>query len=91
MTPGTTRTVLLISGMRGNGCRDQITRVLESVAGVKSVDVNLYRARVTILHDQPCKAAELIRSVLEAGYGASLTGEGSGVRAAGTSDYQDQR
>lgn len=83
--------MLLISGMRGNGCRDQITRVLESVAGVKSVDVNLYRARVTILHDQLCEVAELIRSVAEAGYDASLTGEGSGPRAGGTSGCHDHR
>lgn len=77
MTPGTTRTVLLIAGMRGNHCREQIAVALESFAGVKEVDVNLYRARATIIHDSLCEAAELIRIVLGTGYGASLVGDKS--------------
>ncbi|MBX3379080.1 MAG: heavy-metal-associated domain-containing protein [Phycisphaeraceae bacterium] len=83
--------MLLISGMRGNVCRDQITGVLESVAGVKKVEVNLYRARATIRHDQECKATELIRSVLEAGYGASLSEGEGGAQAIGTRDRRNYR
>lgn len=77
--PGTTRTVLLIAGMRGNHCRERIVAALESAAGVKSVDVNLYRARATILHDPSYAVAELIRAVLGAGYSASLVGDTLGV------------
>ena len=83
--------MLLISGMRGNGCREEIVSVLESLAGVKKVDVNFYRAQAIIIHDQRCEAAELIRSVLQAGYGASLTGEGSGAPATGPRGGQDHR
>lgn len=88
-TPGTTRTVLFIAGMRGNHCREQIALALESVAGVKGVDVNLYRARATIIHDPLCESAELIRTVLGTGYGASLTG--SKCESPGTRDEQNQR
>lgn len=78
MTPGTTKTVLLIAGMRGSHCREQLAVALESVAGVKGVDVNLYRARATITHNPPCDSAALIRAVREAGYGATLTGDERG-------------
>lgn len=75
---GITKTVLLIAGMRGNRCREKIAAALESVAGVKDVAVNLYRAQVTIKHDPLCDSAELIQAVLEAGYGASLIGDECG-------------
>ena len=90
ITPGTTRTELLISGMRGNGCREQVTGVLESVAGVRSVDVSLYRARASIFHDQRCDSADLIRAVLEAGYRASLAGRDAELGPQEAHDGQDQ-
>lgn len=86
MSPGTRRTELLIAGMRGNHCREQISASLESVAGVKGVDVSLFRARATIFHDRSCEAADLIRCVRGAGYGASLTGDRGNVGASGQSD-----
>lgn len=89
MTPGTTRTVLLIAGMRGNRCREQIACALESVAGVKEADVNLYRARATITHGPLCESADLIRAVRQTGYGASLTTEPCGGDS-GAGQEQDQ-
>lgn len=91
MTPGTTKTVLLIAGMRENCCRQKIVLALESIAGVKGVDVNLYRARATITHDPLCDSAELIRAVLEAGYGASCTGGECGSEGSGARDEQERQ
>ena len=71
--------MLLIAGMRGNHCRDRIVAALESTAGVKAVDVNLYRARATTIHDPSCAAVELIQAVLGAGYSASLVRDALGV------------
>lgn len=47
-------TVLLIAGMRGNVCRERMAVALQAVPGVRSVDVSLYRARATIVHDPKC-------------------------------------
>jgi copper chaperone CopZ len=76
--------------MRGNHCREQIAVALESVAGVKEVDVNLYRARATIIADSPCEPAELIRTVLGTGYGASLVGGKLGVESQEARNDQNQ-
>lgn len=73
--PETKKTVLLISGMRNAGCRDKITSALEATTGAHHVHVSLYRAMATIVHDCRCDAAELIRTVLGVGYGASLAGD----------------
>ncbi len=78
--------MLLIAGMRGNGCRERIARALAIVAGVKDVDVNLYRARATISHEPPCGAADLVRAVVRAGYGAALAANGGSPRTSGTAD-----
>src|SRR5262249_12564937 len=76
MTPVTTRTVLTIMGMRDNACRERIAEVLEAVPGVRDVDVNLHRARATVLHEPPCTLEALLGAVVRAGYGASLSGTG---------------
>jgi copper chaperone CopZ len=66
------QTVLLITGMRGNVCRERIVTALQAVPGVRSVDVSLYRARATIAHDQRCDVSELFRATLNTGYNASV-------------------
>lgn len=86
-----TTTVLLIAGMREGRCREQLVLALESVAGVTRVDVNLYRARASITHDPLLDPAELIRAVLMAGYGASLTGDERGSRGPGARQEQEKR
>lgn len=60
----------MIAGMRDHACRQKIAEALESIAGVRDVDVNLYRARATIVHEPPCVVAELMRIIEEAGYAA---------------------
>lgn len=66
----------MIAGMRDNACREKIAEAIESIAGVKDVDVSLYRSRATIVHELPCVAAELVRTVERAGYAAEVTRDG---------------
>jgi copper chaperone CopZ len=68
MPRGKTRTVLLIQGMKGAACRETVTAALESVSGVKEVEVSLYRGRAAVEHEPGCDTAELLRAVSEAGY-----------------------
>jgi copper chaperone CopZ len=69
---GTTKTVLLIIGMRDNSCRECVTGVLERIEGVMDVNVSLLRARAMVMHEPSCGGAELIRELEKAGYGATL-------------------
>lgn len=66
----------MIAGMRDDACRRKIAEALESIAGVKDVDVNLYRARATIVHDLPCEPTKLARTVSKAGYFAEIAKNG---------------
>jgi len=67
-----TRTVLLISGMRENSCRERVARLLETVAGVREVSVNLFRARATVMHEAGCDLGTLVRAVELAGCSAAI-------------------
>jgi copper chaperone CopZ len=58
--------------MRSNACREEITTALQAVPGVRHVEVNLYRANVTIVHDPACRVSQLFRAMLSAGYNASF-------------------
>jgi copper chaperone CopZ len=76
MTPGTTRTVLMIAGMRDNACRQKIAEALESMPGVQDVDVSLHRSRATIVHEPPCVTAKLMLTIERSGYAAEQVVEG---------------
>ena len=71
MDLSSTRTVLPIMGMRDNRCRERVAEALEAVAGVRDVDVNLHRARATILHERSCSLNDLVSAIVRAGYGVS--------------------
>lgn len=67
-----TKTVLLIAGMKDNGCREAVAATLELVHGVVEVHVSLYRGSATISHSVQCKTVDLIAVIERAGYGASV-------------------
>ena len=71
MAPDERQTVLLISGMRDNRCRERIAAALESLPGVREVELNLYRARAVIIHDARSTPLLLMAAVERAGYGAA--------------------
>jgi copper chaperone CopZ len=84
ITPGaTTKTVLMVAGIRDNACRQKIVEALEAIEGVKEADVNLYRASATVIHDARCAVAELMRTVSAAGYFAEVArnGRSNGLNA----------
>jgi copper chaperone CopZ len=69
-------TVLVILGMRGNGCRERVADALARVDGVEDVSVSLIRCSATVVHGRNCDPAALLRSVERAGYRASVNGSG---------------
>lgn len=69
------RTAISITGMKDSRCREAVSEALGVLRGVQDVDVNLFRACATVVHDEKCTPAELIRAVEEQGYGASIARE----------------
>lgn len=67
-------TLLLdIVGMSCGGCVKSVTRILESVKGVASVEVSLENKSATVGYDPAQTAAEaLIEAVEDGGYDAAL-------------------
>jgi copper chaperone CopZ len=78
MTQNDSRTVLLILGMRNNGCREAVTAALEAVHGVREVQVSLFRGLATVRHDNTCMHVDLVTAVVNAGFGAAPTGNDNG-------------
>lgn len=78
---GLQHTVLLITGMRGNMCREKVAAALQAIPGVRSVDVSLFRARATIVHDRRCDVSHLFRTTLNTGYNASVPGAEEGRKS----------
>lgn len=72
MSSEATRTVLVITGMRDNSCRERIADVLGQIKGVRDVAVSLFRARAVVEHEPTCEASELVRAVEGAGYSVKL-------------------
>lgn len=72
------KTVLLVSGMRANSCRECVARAIGRVAGVRDVSVSLLRGRAIVTHGAACSVQVLIRAVESAGFGAELREEHPG-------------
>lgn len=66
------RTILWITGMRDNDCRERLTEALDAVRGVIDVDVALMRGQATVTHEPTCTPLDLLRAVGAAGYAATL-------------------
>jgi P-type Cu+ transporter len=66
------QTVCLLYGCQCNACCERIERALRRVAGVRDVEVNLYKATATVEHDSECAPQGLVEAVERAGYLASL-------------------
>jgi copper chaperone CopZ len=73
-------TVLVIVGMRDNGCRERIADALGRVDGVEDVTVSLIRCSATVIHDGACDPAALARAVRQAGYEATVRDSRGGGR-----------
>ncbi len=69
---GAFATVLAISGMRDNACRERVAEALARVDGAVDVSVSLIRARAIVVHGAACPPDALVRAVGDAGYHAAL-------------------
>ena len=70
MKPELCRTLLLISGMRSNQCRELVALALWRIVGVTDVQVNLFRAQAMVTHEPSCTITELMNAVSATGCGA---------------------
>ncbi|MGD9789194.1 MAG: heavy metal-associated domain-containing protein [Phycisphaerales bacterium] len=66
------RTVCLLYGCQCNACCDRVERALRGVKGVRSVEVNLYKATATVEHDESCPCDELIAAIERIGFLAEI-------------------
>ncbi len=69
------KTVLKIKGMTCNHCVQSVTKALQSVAGVRSVNVSLERGRAEVEHSEGVSMTSLTQAVTNAGYEAEEAGE----------------
>lgn len=69
--PSTSRTRLLVHGMKGNEDREVVMDSLAAVEGVMEVEVNLFRSHAVIVHDASCDVRTLANSVTQAGFQVS--------------------
>lgn len=73
------RTVWLLYGCRCRACCDQVERTVRLVAGVMHAEANLYKATLTVEHDDRCTCGDILAAVERIGYLAELNPAGSGV------------
>lgn len=67
------KVTLKVGGMTCMGCVNSVTRVLQSVKGVTSVDVSLEKAQAEVSYDpEVAKREELCAAVEGAGFDAGL-------------------
>lgn len=67
------KVILKVGGMTCMGCVSSVTRVLQSVKGVSSVDVSLEKAQAEVSFDPGvAKREDLCAAVEGAGFDASL-------------------
>lgn len=66
------QTVCVLFGCQCLACCDRIERALRRVKGVHRVDVNLYKATATVMHDETCPCEDLIAAIERIGYVARI-------------------
>lgn len=67
-----TVTVLKSTGISCGGCVSKITKSLETVPGVASVEVNIEAGLVTVWHDNKATPHKLAATVSDAGYQSAV-------------------
>ena len=77
-----------VTGMSCAACSARVEKAVSKVDGVTSCSVSLLTNSMGVEGNAP--AAEIIRAVEEAGYGASLKGGNSGARAGASSAVSEQ-
>ena len=65
-------TQLKVLGMTCNGCAGSVTRALQAVPGVRSVNVDLQGGRATVEHEDSADPATLLEAVREQEFESAL-------------------
>jgi len=61
-------TVLVVEGMTCNHCKAAVTKAVEEVSGVESVDVNLENKEVKINHSEATSIEAVKEAIEDQGY-----------------------
>jgi copper ion binding protein len=61
-------TVLVVEGMTCNHCKAAVTKAVEGVSGVESVDVNLENKEVKINHSEVTSIEAVKEAIEDQGY-----------------------
>jgi Cu2+-exporting ATPase len=73
-----------VTGMTCAACQAHVEKAVNSVEGVTSCAVNLLTNSMQV--DGTASSSEIIKAVQDAGYGASVQGEGTSAQSAGDAD-----
>lgn len=65
-------TTLKVDGMTCGGCVQNVTNLLNGIAGVSNAEVTLTPGRAVVTHDDSVSPDTFIHTVEEAGYDAAL-------------------
>ncbi len=64
-----------VTGMTCSACSARVEKVTKGVAGVENCEVNLLAGKMVVDAQDEAVKEEIIRAVVDAGYGASVAGE----------------
>lgn len=76
-----------VTGMSCAACSTRVEKAVSSVVGVTSVSVSLLTNSMGV--EGTAGAAEIIKAVEDAGYGASIKGSRENKNVSGVNDYED--
>ena len=79
------RTVCLLYGCQCNTCCERVERAVRRIPGVTNAEANLYRATLTVEHDDTCACRDIIAAVERIGYLAEIARGDSSIADAARS------
>lgn len=80
-----------VTGMTCASCSAHVTKAVEKVKGVKSVNVNLLTNSMLVSYDDPATPAMISDAVSKAGYGAKLAASNGTVSSAAKDTLKAER
>lgn len=75
------RTLCVLYGCQCRACCERVERAVRRVPGVRNAEANLYRATLTVEHDDFCTCRDIIAAVERIGYLAEFAPGSTSVAA----------
>lgn len=75
------RTVCVLYGCQCRACCERVERAVRRVAGVRNAEANLYKATLTVEHDDTCTCRDIVAAVERIGYLAEIAPGGGSAAA----------